>query len=130
MTAEQAPAPAPPLPPQLAGSVKLRLFLALRRVISAEAMAPVRGDHLNWVIEQERTGRLFLAGPVKPCGGATALDGLMVFRAAAAEEAAAIAGQDPFVVAGGMAVEICQWTVLERSLPLTLSLSDSSLELR
>ena len=130
MTTEKAPPPGPPIHPLLAGSVKLRLFLALRRVTSAEAMSPVREDHLKWVLEQERAGRLFLAGPVKPCGGPTVLDGLMVFRAADAEEAAEIAGQDPFVRAGGMTVEICQWTVLEGSLPLTLNVSNSSLGLQ
>ena len=119
----------PALNPLLARSVQLRLFLALRQVLKPEGMMALRESHLHWVLEQERAGVLMLAGPVTPCGGALPLHGLMVFRAEDAGQAAAIAGGDPFVKAGVMAVEIAEWTIYEGSIPLTLRLSDSSLTL-
>ena len=116
----------PVIHPRLANSAQLLVYLSLRRIVDPSRMAAAREDHLNWVIDQERAGIMMLAGPAKPCGGAIPLDGLMVLRAADAGEALAIAMQDPYVQAGAMTCEVCSWTIVEGSLPLTLRLSDSS----
>lgn len=128
MTTHATPA-GPPVHPSLARSVSLRLFLALRQLVDGSRLMEVRDAHLAWILEQERSGRLFLAGPAKTCGGKIPLSGLMIFRAGNADEAHAIAVQDPFVVEGLMTVEICEWTVFEGSLTMNVNLSDSSIRL-
>lgn len=130
MTTEITPPARPPLPPQLARSVQLKVFVALRQAVDPGAMMAIREEHLDWVIAQERAGTILMSGPAKPCGGKIALNGLIVIRAENAEAAAAIAAQDPFVVAGALSFEICEWTIFEGSLTFTLNLSDSSLSLR
>ena len=115
------------LDPRLARSAKLRLYLVLRRVVDPGRMMAMRSDHLQWMLEKEGTGQIFLSGPVTSLGGETVLNGLSVIRAADADEARRIAEEEPYIQTGVMTYELCEWTVFEGSFPLTLTLSDSSL---
>ena len=116
----------PVIHPLLASSAQLLVYLSLRRIVDPSRMAALREEHLCWAIGQERAGKLMLAGPTKPSSASIQLDGLMVLRAADAEEALALASQDPYVQAGAMTCEVCAWTIVEGALPFTLRLSDSS----
>lgn len=120
---EDAPSTARAL---LAKSAKLRLFLMLRQTVDGARLAQNLGDHLVWIIEQEKRGKVFLSGPVASHEGEIRLDGLTVFRAADETEARALADADPFVACGAVGYALREWTVNEGAISISVSLSDSS----
>jgi uncharacterized protein len=109
----------------LARSAKLKLFVMLRRTVRPEMLPERLSDHLQWIIAQEKEGRIFLSGPITSRTDATPLDGLTIIRAADLSEAEALASQDPFIQSGIVAFEMREWTVNEGALPLVVTLSDS-----
>ena len=114
----------------LARSARLKLFAMLRQTVRPELLPERLGDHLRWMIGQEKAGAIFLSGPMAPHAGSMPLDGLTLIRAAGLAEAEAIARQDPFVAAGIVTFQMCEWTANEGSISVQLSLSDSTLVLR
>ena len=120
---ETAPAPHP----LLSRSVKLRLFLMLRKTVDKDDLRRRLDAHLGWIIEQERSGRIFLSGPVAAKAGPQALNGLTVLRAADADEAQRIGQEDPLVKAGAVTFEMFEWIVNEGAMSLSITLSDSSI---
>lgn len=57
-------------------------------------------DHLAWLLKLEADGTVFLSGPLTGGPDAGPGSGITVLRAGSAEEACAIAGDDPFVRTG------------------------------
>ena len=110
----------------LARSAKLRLFVMLRRTLRPEALAETLEAHLRWMIEQEAQARIFLSGPTTPRDGSIALDGLTIIRADSLDAAEQIAAEDPFVRSGIVSFEMREWIVNEGSIPLTVTLSNST----
>jgi uncharacterized protein len=84
---------------------------------------PHLADHLLFMIELEKQGKLFASGPF---GDGTKGDGMTILRAANEEEAHAIALRDPFVVHGIRTFKIEAWTAMEGSLTFTVNFSDKS----
>ncbi|MGE3247999.1 MAG: YciI family protein [Beijerinckiaceae bacterium] len=82
-------------------------------------------DHLKFLIALEKEGRVFGSGPLTGAGSRPG-DGLTILRAEDADEARAIASQDPFVVAGARTFEIREWTLMEGSLNLRIDFSDQT----
>ncbi len=114
----------------LARSVKLKLFVMLRRTEKPAMITEHLGAHLRWMIEREKEGVVFLSGPVTPQQGAAALDGLTILRAGSLAQAAEIARQDPFIQNGVVSFEMREWTVFEGCIPLFITLSDSTVGVR
>ena len=110
----------------LAQAAKLKLFVMLRRTIDPARLSEKLGDHLVWMIGEEKAGRIFLSGPVMPRAGAAALDGLTILRVSDLAEAEKIAALDPFVQAGIVTFEMREWIVNEGSIAMTVTLSDST----
>ncbi len=110
----------------LARAAKLKLFVMLRRTLKPALLPERLGEHLRWMIGQEKEGRIFLSGPIAPHPSATALDGLTIVRADSLAAAQEIARNDPFVQSGIVAFEMREWTVNEGAIPVTVTLSDSA----
>ncbi|MEA2946195.1 MAG: uncharacterized protein QOI40_1525 [Alphaproteobacteria bacterium] len=104
------------------GMLRLRLFVIFSFGKGLD-LKPYLADHLAFMIELERQGKLFASGPF---GDGTKGDGMTIIRAADEEEARAVALRDPFVVNGIRTFKIEPWTVMEGSLRVTVNFSDRS----
>jgi uncharacterized protein YciI len=104
------------------GMLRLKLFVMFSFGKGLD-LKPYLADHLAYMIELERQGKLFASGPF---GDGTKGDGMTIIRAADAEEARAVALRDPFVVNGIRTFRIEPWTVMEGSLSVTVNFSDRS----
>jgi uncharacterized protein YciI len=104
------------------GMLRLKLFVMFSFGKGLD-LKPYLADHLAYMIELERQGKLFASGPF---GDGTKGDGMTIIRAAVAEEARAVALRDPFVVNGIRTFRIEPWTVMEGSLSVTVNFSDRS----
>lgn len=82
-------------------------------------------DHLKFLIALEKQGKVFGSGPLSG-GGALPGDGLTILRVKNADEARAIAEQDPFVIHGAREFEIREWTLMEGSVNLRFDFSDQA----
>jgi uncharacterized protein len=104
------------------GMLRLRLFVIFSFGKGLD-LKPYLAEHLAYMIELERQGKLFASGPF---GDGTRGDGMTIIRAANEEEARAVALRDPFVVNGIRTFKIEAWTVMEGSLSITVNFSDRS----
>jgi uncharacterized protein YciI len=104
------------------GMLRLKLFVIFSFGKGLD-LKPYLADHLAYMIELERQGKLFASGPF---GDGTKGDGMTIVRAADHEEARTIALRDPFVVNGIRTFKIETWTVMEGSLNVTVNFSDRS----
>jgi uncharacterized protein YciI len=104
------------------GMLRLKLFVIFSFGKGLD-LKPYLADHLSYMIELEREGKLFASGPF---GDGTRGDGMTIVRAANEEEARAIALRDPFVTNGIRTFRIEPWTVMEGSLSVTVNFSDRS----
>ncbi|MEL6206782.1 MAG: YciI family protein [Pseudomonadota bacterium] len=83
--------------------------------------------HLAYQAEQERTGALFLAGPMSDeTGQEMQAMGLIIYQAASLEAARAIAEADPMHESGARSFVLRRWMVNEGALTLSVSLSAQS----
>lgn len=104
------------------GMLRLKLFVIFSFGKGLD-LKPYLADHLAYMIELERQGKLFASGPF---GDGTKGDGMTIIRAADVEEAREVALRDPFVVNGIRTFKIEAWTVMEGSLSVTVNFSDRS----
>ena len=104
------------------GMLRLRLFVIFSRGKGLD-LKPYLADHLAYMIELEKQGKLFASGPF---GDGSSGDGMTIVRAANEDEAREIALRDPFVVNGIRTFKIQAWTVMEGSLSVTVNFSDRS----
>jgi uncharacterized protein YciI len=79
-----------------------------------EAAKKLQADHLAYMDEQSKQGKLVVAGPIMVQGPRR---GIIVYRVATMEEAKQRAEADPAVKAGRLAVELFQWQVAQGALP-------------
>jgi uncharacterized protein YciI len=70
--------------------------------------------HLAYLRQMRRAGKMIMSGPFTDGGQ---LRGVSVYRVETLEEARALAGADPAVLAGRLAVEVHPWFVSESDLP-------------
>ena len=112
------------IPEPLARSVALRLFIVLRHTLDPARLSEHIAAHLEWMISQEKLGRIFLSGPT--AGNSGNLDGLTILRCADQAEAEQVTADDPFVRSGCVRYEIYAWTAYEGCLQLMVRLSDST----
>lgn len=112
--------------PRLAGSAALRLYAIFRRIANPALMMELRSEHLEWMLEKERHGILFLSGPFTRNLGDSPYNGLTVIRAESIDHARRIIESEPFIARGAMTCDLAEWTIYEGALPVTLRVSDSS----
>lgn len=84
------------------------VYCALLKIVDPELAKRVRPDHLAYVAEQYRRGRVMLAGPFADASG-----GLVVYQNLSADDAAAIAREDPAVRSGARALTLYAWDLLD-----------------
>jgi uncharacterized protein YciI len=104
------------------GMLRLKLFVIFSHGKGLD-VTPYLADHLQYMIELEREGKLFASGPL---GDPSKADGMTIVRAADEEEVQRIALKDPFVIHGIRTFKIVPWTVMEGSLSVTVNFSDQT----
>jgi uncharacterized protein YciI len=104
------------------GMLRLKLFVIFSYGKGLD-LKPTLPDHLAYMVDLERQGKLFASGPF---GDGTKGDGMTIVRAANEGEAREIAARDPFVINGIRTFTIQSWTVMEGSVSLIVSFSDRS----
>lgn len=107
--------------------MKRELYAIINRplVPMAEMRAHLHA-HLVYMIDLEKSGVLFASGPLSGPGGEMAGEGLTIVRAASLEEAEAIAGRDPFVLAGQRASMVRKWVVNEGRITVSVDISTAT----
>ncbi len=90
--------------------------------VTPGAVAEVVDEHVTWLLELEAAGRVVLSGPLLDGPGVGPGSGVTVLRADDADDAARLAGGDPFVRAGLRRSEVFRWRVNEGSVGITVSL--------
>ena len=84
---------------------------------------PLLPAHLEYLIGLEKRGLLFASGPLTDVGaGPLGGGGLTVLRVANASEAREIAEAEPFAKNGLRTFEIKEWTIMEGTLGLRVTL--------
>jgi len=102
------------------------LFVLYRRFTSREGMAEKLADHLRWMVELEKDGRLFAAGPFVDDQGKVAEGSLIILRAGSIEEAEKVACQDPLVLGEFVVNTLHEWRLMEGRMSVTVDFSDQS----
>ena len=92
-----------------------------REGVSAADTEAALDAHLEWMLGLEGAGYVVASGPLTSGPGVAPGSGLTVLRAASAEEAAALAADDPFVTKGLRGFEVFGWRVLEGALTVRVS---------
>ncbi len=107
--------------------MKRELYAILNRpLVPMAEMRPHLHAHLVYMIELEKSGVLFASGPLSGPGDEMAGEGLTIVRAASLAEAEAIAGRDPFVLAGRREPQVRKWTVNEGRITVSVDISTAA----
>lgn len=106
---------------------KLYVVLSVPLPGGADKLPMYLAEHLEYMVANEKQGLVFASGPLSEEGGSQRGRGLTVLRAASAEDARAIAAQDPLVINGVRTFELREWTVMEGSFGVTVNFSDQSM---
>ena len=88
--------------------------------------APLLAAHLDFMIDLEKRGLLFLSGPMTARDGKFGAYGLTVLNVGTIEQAEKIWADEPFNRSGQRDVEYFVWRLMEGRLSLSLDLSDRS----
>ena len=109
--------------------LRKKLYVLISKpLVAPDQLKPFLSAHLEYMIGLEKRGRVFASGPLSDGDGPPSGHGLTVLRAANADEARALAENDPFFVNGLRTFELKEWTVMEGTLSLRVNLSDQSIE--
>ncbi len=107
--------------------LRKKLFVILTKAhCSPDQLAPHLPAHLQYMIALEKRGVLFASGPFAEPDGSARGNGLTIVRAQSFDEARRLGEADPFFVAGLRTFEVCEWTLMEGSLGITVNFSDQT----
>lgn len=106
---------------------KKQYFLMSRKLEDPGRIPPVMLDHYEWMIGMEKSGTVFLSGPVFEADGKQGV-GLTIFRAESWEAAEEFAKSDPFVSSGAVSFQIQKWQINEGRVTVQVDFSDQSVE--
>lgn len=112
--------------PLLSNSACLRLFAMLRYAGSTPLTGECLDDHISWMIHEEKHGTIVLSGPITHSPSIPPLIGMTILRATDRSHATRIADSDPFVATGTVVYDLHDWTVLEGTISMTATLSNSA----
>jgi uncharacterized protein YciI len=96
---------------------------------AGKSAADIRAEHHDYLIDLERRGVLFAAGPFIDETGARHGAGMIIIRAATRAEAEALAFAEPYTKAGMRLMTLTPWQRNEGSLNLRIRFADGVLEL-
>ena len=82
----------------------MKYFAALLMMKDLEKNASFRQQHVDFLTEKEKEGKIFARGRFNDNSG-----GLVVYVAESLEEAQKIAQSDPYAVSGARSLEIHEW---------------------
>lgn len=82
----------------------MKYFAAILKMKDLEKNASFRPQHVAFLTEKEKEGKIFARGRFTDDSG-----GLVVYVADSMEEAARIAAQDPYVASGARMLELHEW---------------------
>ena len=106
----------------LKGMLNLKLFVIFSQGKGLD-LKPYLADHLQYMVDLERKGKLFASGPF---GNPTRGDGMTIVRAADIDEAREVGRVFGIIVRGIRTFTIQPWTVMEGSLTFTVNFSDKT----
>ena len=89
----------------------------------------MRMDHHHYLVDLERRGILFAAGPFVDENGDRVGVGMIIIRARSTAAARRIAMQEPYTKAGQRRMTVTPWQRNEGSMRLSLNLADGELRL-
>nr|WP_315594174.1 YciI family protein [uncultured Cupriavidus sp.] len=112
----------------MAKMLRKRLFVAIRSPVDAEKGGEILASHLQWAIDAERRGELFMSGPFLGGAAPGELGGMTLIRAGTEEEARTIMNSDPFIIDGVFTFELREWMVMEGSISINVNFSDKSVK--
>lgn len=95
---------------------------------TAQAVGAQVAEHVQWLLNLERNGVLFVSGPLLDGPNVGPGSGVTVLRAADEDAARAIAEQDPFVRGGLRTFAVYRWQLNEGSVSVRLSLGTGRYE--
>jgi uncharacterized protein len=97
----------------------------------AEGLPPIEviNEHGEYLLELERNGVLFAAGPLLDDDGKLTGEGLYILRASSRSEAEEILRQDPLFADGSRTLTVHGWELHEGTIGVRVKLSDSSYSL-
>ena len=109
-------------------------YLIMMRPVENPKVAPIpqaemRLEHHDYLVDMERRGILFAAGPLRDDEGWERGYGLLIFRASNRAEATNWAMQEPYTKYGQREVEIIPWQRNEGTISINLRLADGFLEI-
>jgi uncharacterized protein len=108
------------------------LFVGYSRIRDASAGPPSPEtilEHVSYVVDLERRGILFAAGPFVTPEGAPAGDALLIVRAEDEDQAREFFSADPLIKSGFRTVEVHRWQVHEGQLTISVNFSDQTYHL-
>jgi uncharacterized protein len=82
----------------------MKYFAAFLKMKDPEKNAAFRPQHMDFLIQKEKEGKIFARGRFSEGKG-----GLVVYIAESFEEATRIAESDPLVVSGARFLELYEW---------------------
>ena len=82
----------------------MKYFAAFLKMKDPEKNATYRPQHMDFLIQKEKEGKIFARGRFSGGKG-----GLVVYIAESFEEATRIAESDPLVVSGARTLELYEW---------------------
>lgn len=107
------------------GRLRRQLFVVTSTATGpTAALKPLLPAHLAFLAGLERSGELFMAGPLLNEDPDTwSGDGLLIYAAASYEQAAEIAARDPLHAAGVRSYTIRPWLLNDGSLRISITFS-------
>ncbi|MCB5364174.1 hypothetical protein H0484_10495 [Pusillimonas sp. CC-YST705] len=116
---------------QLAGMLNKSFYVSLRRPADLSRIDSLLQAHLDWAVQAERRGELFMSGPFMAEGAKPGTQGgMMILRADSEAAAWRIIEQDPFIKQGVFTAEVKRWVLMEGSMTVSVRFSDQSYQLR
>lgn len=116
---------------QLAGMLNKSFYVSLRRPADLSRLDSLLQAHLDWAVQAERRGELFMSGPFMAEGAKPGTQGgMMILRADSEAAAWRIIEQDPFIKQGVFTAEVKRWVLMEGSMTVSVRFSDQSYQLR
>ncbi len=82
----------------------MKYFAALLNMKDPEKNALYRQQHIDFLLQKEKEGKIFARGRFVDGKG-----GLVIYIAPSLEDAAKIAESDPYVVSGARVLELHEW---------------------
>ena len=109
-------------------------YLIMMRPAEDPKVAPIpkaemRLEHHDYLVDMERRGILFAAGPLRDDEGWERGHGLLIFRANNRAEATNWAMQEPYTKYGQREIEVIPWQRNEGTISINLRLADGFLEM-